>query len=364
MKTNGSQSRIRVLIVDDSLTSRRLHQHIVESDNRFELAGMASDGMSALEMIRTLQPDVVSMDVQMPALDGIEATRLIMQQHPVPILIVSSLYDPSQKELAIRAMAAGAVYIMPKPYGPGHEQYARTSAHYLRMLKNMAGVKVVRRRASNESPAEQSNPVKNKIPLPAASTFDVAGFPDKIVVIGASAGGPDALRIILEEVKPGFRFPIVVVQHIDENFTETFRDWLQTHSDLPVLIAKDGQPLHASKVYLAAGGKHLQFKDRTHLQLSDKPDYKGHKPAVRFLFESARRTFGSDTVAVLLSGMGDDGAEEMLGLKKSGAVTMAQDESSSLVFGMPGVAVKNGGVQFVGTPQQIAQRLIELHTRT
>lgn len=364
MTQKHAQDRIRVLIVDDSLTSRRLHQRIIESDSRFEVAGVASDGKSALEMIRLLRPDVVSMDVQMPELDGIEATRLIMQQEPLPILIVSSLYDASQKELAIQAMAAGAVHIIPKPFGPGHAQHERSSALYLRMLKNMAGVKVVRRRTAAGGQHESSPLQKSTGTKPVSVIQEPASNLRKVVIIGASAGGPEALRIILNHFDSSFPYPIVIVQHIDENFTETYRLWLQTHSVLPIVIAQHEEQLKAAQVYLAPGGKHLRLKDRNQLILTDQPDYKGHKPAVGQLFDSAMQTFGSDTIAVLLSGMGDDGADELVALRKAGAITLVQNEESCLVFGMPGTAVKKGGAQFIGAPLQIAQRIAEMYTTT
>ena len=359
MSASGTTARIRVLIVDDSFTSRRLHERILASDPRFEVAGMASNGKAAIEMIRNLEPDVVSMDVQMPDMDGIEATRLIMQHAPVPIVIVSSLYDATQKELAIQAMAAGAVHIMPKPLGPGHDQYARSSERYLRMLKNMSEVRVVRRRTKGSQPPMASD--KRAYDVQASKAGPAVWQSQKrIVVIGASAGGPEALRIILNSFDSSFKFPVVVVQHIDENFSETFREWLQTHSLIPVVLAKDGMQLQPAHVYLAPGGKHLSFKNSAHLILTDEPAYKGHKPSVSQLFKSAKAFFGNQTVAVLLSGMGDDGAEEMLALKNCGATTLAQDEASCLVFGMPGAAVKNGGTQMVGPPERIAQKILEL----
>ncbi|MCC5932801.1 MAG: chemotaxis-specific protein-glutamate methyltransferase CheB [Balneolales bacterium] len=357
MNSSAAATKIRVLIVDDSITSRKLHQRIIESDPGFEVAGMANDGQTALKMIRELRPDVVSMDIHMPVMDGIEATLLIMQQEPVPILIVSSLYNDSEKELAVRAMAAGAVYIMPKPNGPGHENYGRSSALYLRMLRNMAGVKVVRRKSA----APKAVPRTEK--LSPAEVSHTKAFGDefrKIVVIGASAGGPEALRSVLGGIPESFPFPILVVQHIHEQFTDTYRKWLGTHTALNVLTAEKDQKMSAGTVYIAPGGTHLELKSRTHLTLTAKDAHQGHRPSVSVLFESAERIFGSDTLAVMLSGMGRDGADEMIALKRAGALTLVQNEESCLVFGMPGSVVSKGGATLVLPPELIAGKLNEL----
>ncbi len=347
--------KIRVLVVDDSWVSQKLYRKILLDDGRFELLPIAANGRQAIEFVEEYHPDVVSMDVNMPVMDGIQATRLIMQVSPVPIVIVSSLYNPSEQEMAMEVLEAGAVSIMPKPNGPGHPAHLSTSRRYLNLLKSMSEVKVVRRRLYH----------KKEVPLPVAVDHIVMprhnhqkGY--KILVIGASAGGPESVKTILSALTPAFPLPVMIVQHIDPHFTEGFRLWLQSYSGIPVMLADSNQSLLPGHAYLAPGSKHLIIKHEGMATLSDAPPEKGHKPSVAHLFRSAGLVYGDNTIAVILSGMGSDGAAALKVLRDLGALTFAQNESSCLVYGMPGEAVRMGAASGILPPQDIVMEIMNI----
>ena len=351
---NVSENKIRVLVVDDSLVSRKLHQKMIADDLRFEVVDTARDGREAVKKVSEHKPDVVSMDVNMPHLNGIEATREIMNTFPVPIIIVSSLYNENEKQLAMEAAAAGAVYIMPKPHGMGHPGFEKDKKKYLRMLKNMAGVKVVSRRGHQSSAIQhkQDKSVKESI----------TSVKREIILMGASAGGPQALKSIIATLPAGFPLPILLVQHLDQNFTESFKTWMESFSKLPVIVPEDGEAIQGGRIYLAPGGKNMVLKAKGRITITDHPLDKAAKPSVSALFNSAEPFYKEKAVATLLSGMGRDGAREMRVLKDSGAYTIAQEKHSCLVFGMPGEAVNINAAKAILTPGEIAvefNKLIE-----
>lgn len=348
--------KIKVLIVDDSLVSQRLYKNIIAKDNRLEIIGVASNGQEAIAFLQKNKPDVISMDLNMPVMDGMEATRQIMQFYPLPIVIASNLYDPTQQEMAIEVLEAGAVSILPKPAGPGHPDHNMSVSRYLRMLKSMAEVKVVRRRPyyGNKQGKWKTN---NNI------NTDFLSFKHnkyKLLTIGASAGGPEGVKTILAALKPGFPLPVLIVQHIDNHFSEGYRIWLQSHTKLPVIFPVKNQHLLPGHIYLAPGGAHLIIKSKGVATLNDDVPVRGHKPSIGYLFRSAAKVYGADVIAVILSGMGNDGAEDLKKLKDLGALTFAQDEATCLVFGMPGEAVRLGGAVRVLPPADIVKQIIDL----
>ncbi len=348
------REKIKVLIVDDSYVSQKLHRHIIESDGDFEIAGIASNGREAIALAEKLQPHVISMDLKMPFMDGMEATRFIMQTNPVPIVVVTSLYDPTNQKLAMEVLEAGAVIIMPKPYGYGHSDYNRAAGKYLRMLKSMSEVKVVRRRPNRFRLSSSEKIVKNQV-ISQLTRNDY-----QLLVIGASAGGPEGLKTILAALKPGFPIPVLIVQHIDRHFTEGYRLWLQSCTKISVLTANEDQILLPGHAYLAPGDRHLIVKSNAFATLSDDDPVRGHRPSVGPLFSSAGDVYGDKVIAVILSGMGSDGVHEMKRLRELGALTIAQNKASSLVFGMPGEAVRLGAVSYTLSPEEITKLLLKI----
>lgn len=350
--------KIKVLIVDDSIVSQKLYQRLLGSDSRFEVVGIAGNGQQAIEYVARFKPDVVSMDINMPLMDGVEATRQIMQQTPVPITIVSSLYNPEEVEIAMKVLEAGAVNIISKPNGPGHPKFESDSRQYLDMLRMMSEVKVVRRRAASQfSTTKPSGNVSLEFPPSANAEKDYG-----IVVIGASAGGPEALKSLLGTFTPGFPLPILIVQHIDPNFAEGYRAWLQSNVYIPVMAAEKNQKIKPGFAYIAPGDFHLEIIAEGVITLTSGPPVKGLRPAVANLFRSAANIYGKRSIAIILSGMGADGAAEITLLRSKGAMTFAQNEASCLVFGMPGEAIKSGGIVSVLPPVEIAKSIENLLT--
>ena len=343
--------KIRVLLVDDSLVTRRLFAHLLGSVPDFELVGEAGDGEQAIAMVDKLRPDVVSMDIEMPRINGIEATRQIMEKFPVPVVIVSSLYSPGETGLAMEVLAAGAVAVIPKPAGPGNADHQKHAAQYLRTMRAMAGVKVVRRKAKSIALPDQSG------------TDDQQALPKGnygLVVIGASAGGPEVVRKILNQLPADFPLPVAIVQHIDSNFALGFAQWLASTAKIRIEMLTGDAPLKPGHVYLSIRPLHLVVKSLHTIGLSDHDAVNGLKPSVASLFKSAGEVFGGRLIAVMLSGMGSDGAAEMYQLRQLGAYNIIQDEPSCLVYGMPGEAARLGAHHVALPPDKIASHIMNL----
>ncbi|MGD0584883.1 MAG: chemotaxis-specific protein-glutamate methyltransferase CheB [Oryzomonas sp.] len=346
--TSPKIPKIRVLIVDDSAGMRMMLERIFNDDPACEVAGTAGNGDEALAAVQRLAPDVVTMDINMPGMDGLEATRRIMEVHPTPIVIVSGNLDAEEVLSSFRAMEAGALLALPKPRGvtyPGHEA---DIALLLGKVKLMAGVKVVRRwpRSGKKIPP----------PLCLIAPIQVNAAP-RIVALGASTGGPVVINTILSSLPRDFPLPLMVVQHMAPGFISGFVDWLNISSRLPVRVARHEEQILPGYVYVATEGLHMEAAFGGRIRLSGNNPENGQRPSVSALFRSVAEVYGSNAVAILLTGMGDDGAQEMKLLKDRGAVTMAQDRESSVIFGMPGEAVKLGAADYVLPPDRIAATL-------
>ena len=350
-----SSKKIKILIVEDTLVTRKLLEALVKSDERFELAGLVENGKQACEFVKTFNPDVVSMDILMPIMDGVEATRKIMQEYPVPIVIVSSFYQSSQIEMSMRVLEAGAVTILPRPYGPGHSKYLQSARQYLNTLQLMSEVKVVRRKKEDNSKSIQ-NPIKSAQPV----NNNIVRQDYKVLAIGASAGGPEGLTTILSGLPEDFPLPVFIVQHIDTHFADGFAAWLNTSSKLPVTIAVNGEKTVPGHVYLPPGDHHLTVNANGKIATIRNSSGKGLCPSVDVLFKSIAEVYGKNSIAVILSGMGKDGAAELKHLYDLGAYTIAQEEMSCLVYGMPGEAVRIGAACTILPPKDIVAEIIKV----
>lgn len=329
--------RIKVLIADDSAVVRALLVHLLEGDTTLEVVGAVEDGQAALDFILegTDLPDVVLMDIHMPRMDGFEATRRIMETRALPIVICTAQVNPKELQIAFRVMEAGAVACVEKPVSPEHPDFERHANHLLQTLRLMSEVKVVRRWPRANGTTQSTAVRASSATVPSIRALQAA----PIVAIGASTGGPPVLQMILSQLPKDFAAPIVIVQHITPGFLTGLVEWLNQTTGLSVHVAAHGMPLEASRVYIAPDDFHLCVNGRR-AALSREPPENGIRPSVSCLFRSLAATATPATIAVLLTGMGKDGAAELRQLRDRGAWTIAQDRESSVVHGMPGEAIQ------------------------
>jgi two-component system chemotaxis response regulator CheB len=346
---------IKVLVVEDSPVVRDLLVYILGSDPGIQVVGSAHNGEEAIDAVKRFQPDVITMDIHMPKMDGLEATRRIMETDPKPIVIVSGSTDPHENTMTFRAMEAGALAVLMRPNGIGHPDYEATARELVQTVKLMSEVKVVRR-----WPQTRRGPVSP--PAAQALSGKVARITGKIKVIamGASTGGPPVLQTILAMLPKGFPLPVLIVQHMASGFVTSFAEWLAQSSGLPVHVATHGEIMLPGHVYIAPDECQMKVDHGGKIVLTKDDPENGLRPSVSYLFRSLAAVYGGDAAAGLLTGMGRDGAEELRLLKEKGAVTFAQDKDSSVVHGMPGEAIKLDAATFVLPPDKIAAVLANL----
>jgi two-component system chemotaxis response regulator CheB len=340
---------IRVLIVDDSATARALLAAILTSDAEIQVVGEACNGAEAVELTRTLRPDVITMDLRMPVMDGFEATKEIMIAVPTPIVIVTASFAAREMDITMNALRAGAVSAVQKPPGSGSPAFDEAARELLTTVKAMALVKVVR----------HWRPTRAAGPVP-ARTEPRSGVRGKVVAVATSTGGPAALHHLLSQLPAEFPVSILVVQHITPGFAAGLATWLNQASPFHVKIAQEGESLAPATVYLAPDGRHLGVTSHHRVALSDAPPVGGFRPSGTLLFESVARVFGPATVAVILTGMGEDGVEGLRAVRQAGGTIIAQDEKTSVVFGMPAAAIAAGLADLVLPLEILPARLAEL----
>jgi two-component system chemotaxis response regulator CheB len=336
--TVGHERPIRVLVADDSELFRELLVRVIAADPAFDVVAVAADGNAAASLSRSVRPDVITMDLNMPDTDGFSGIARIMAETPTPILVLTGT---PEEAVGFRALSLGALDILEKPQANTDlDDYGHLLRSRLRLL---AGVKVIRHLRGLRGDRKGSAP-------------RAAARPE-LVVVGASLGGPRALATLLRGLPASFPVPIAVVQHIADGFTEGLASWLGTESRLVVLEAVDGAPLRPGRVLVAPTGRHLLVAEGV-ARLSDAPPVDTFKPSVTPLFLSAARAYGARACGVLLTGMGRDGADGLRKIKE--APTIAQDEATSAVFGMPRAAIELGAVDRVLPIDEIPRALLEL----
>ena len=343
--------RIKVMIVEDSPTQSLLLEEIINADPRLQVVAVAGSAEKALRVMARVRPDVVSMDIQLPKMDGYQATRQIMQDYPLPIVVVSSSVGGKDAEISMNSLRAGALAVVKKPPGPGEPEHHTLAARMCEQLVIMSDVRVVRQRGNQ--------PRKRKVPLSRPPVEPVVLRESSLVGIVASTGGPPALVSLLEKLPSDYPHPILIVQHMNEAFLPGFIDWLDGRCALRVKPALDGELPCRGKVYVAPGGYHLEVGPNS-LKLNDSHPVSFQCPSGTVLFRSLAREAGPEGVGILLTGMGDDGAEGLLELKRRGGHTIVEDRSTATVYGMPRAAQELGAATEVLPLPDIARRLLEL----
>jgi two-component system chemotaxis response regulator CheB len=335
---------IRVLVVEDSPTARQLLLHILGFDPAIEVVGCAEDGEQAVAMAASKRPNVITMDLHLPRLSGLDAIRIIMETTPTPIVVVSSNLVTAEVDAGVRALAAGALAAVPRPEGWQGPQHAAGARRLVETVKLMAEVKVVRR-----WPAAHDQ----KAPPPAPAPHGRM----RVVAIGASTGGPAALQSLLAQLPPTFPAPVLIVQHMAPGFIQGFARWLADATGFPVRVAEQSQLAVPGAAYVAPDDCHLGIDPQGRLVLTACPPERGMRPAISYLFRSVTQFYRADAVGVLLSGMGTDGAAALGAMREAGAVTFVQSRASAAVNGMPGEAVRLGAASWVLDPVEIGRSL-------
>jgi len=349
-----SKPRIRVLVVDDSAVVRQTLTEILSSDPAIEVIGTAGDPFVAADRIREQVPDVITLDIEMPRMDGLTFLRQIMTQHPIPVVICSSLADDGAQS-TVKALEYGAVDIIAKPR-MGTKQFLEDSRITLCEAVKAAA-------ASHPRPYRPGRTVEPKLTADAvlsAPTGAMLETTEKIVAIGASTGGTEALRTLLEAL-PADTPGIVIVQHMPELFTHAFASRLDGLCSITVKEAEPNDTVIRGRALIAPGNHHMLLKRsgaRYYVDIKEGPLVCRHRPSVDVLFRSAARYAGKNAVGVILTGMGDDGARGMLEMKQAGATTIAQDEETCVVFGMPKEAIKHGAVDKILPLQSVAGAIL------
>jgi Chemotaxis response regulator containing a CheY-like receiver domain and a methylesterase domain len=355
---------IRVLVAEDSYAARLLIVSLLESDPEIDVVGEVSDGEAAVRETKRLQPDVVTMDIQMPILDGLAATARIMNERPVPIVVVSSTVDPRDVASTFDAIKAGALSALAKPGSGTDARSMEDRALFTSTIKAMARVKVVRRWSSaldlvGDPPQQQDTPARSPRsdhPVASATKSALAGpsragpsAPISLVAIAASTGGPTALQTVLSCLPSDFPVPIVVVQHIARGFLDGFAQWLDSECALGVRVARGDEMLQPGTVYVAPDDAHLGVSASRRTTMLHTAPVNGFRPSASVLFESAATTYGAGVACAILTGMGSDGVSGLRRVRARDGYIIAQNEATSLIYGMPGEAV-NAGVVDVSLP--------------
>jgi two-component system chemotaxis response regulator CheB len=356
---------IRVLVADDSRAFRAILRTILARSPEIEVVGEAADGHEAVSQVLALRPDVVTMDVRMPGKDGLEAIDEIMHRRPTPVVVVSAEAGPEKQEVSFRALELGAVEVLAKPRADAPGRFEREAEEIRMAVRAVAGLKLVTRHRRHEVKGERPEPrraeVRRPPPLPPQGPGPavVPGSAPKVIAIAASTGGPAALAKILSELPAGFPIPILAVQHIAEGFEGGLVHWLSGESEIKVKIAEQGEPLRPATFYIAPSGSHLGATGGA-VQLLGGDPVRGFRPSGTVLFRALAGEYGGNAAGLVLSGMGDDGAEGLKLLRERGAWTAAQGPQSSVVYGMPRVALEKGAAALTLELDEIAGALVKL----
>ena len=341
---------IRVLVAEDSPSIRELLIYILSTDPELKVVGTAENGKEAVDAVIRLKPDIVTMDIHMPIMDGFEATRQIMETQPTPIVIVSGSTSVGEISKSFRTIEVGALAIISRPYGLGNQLHTASAKELVQTVKLMAGVKVVRHWPKHQVKTEP-------LPLPGLIT-DRLTTGIEVVAMGGSTGATNVFQTILRGLPGDLPVPVLVVQHMAIGFLKGFSEWLNDTTSFPTSIALHGESLLPGHAYLAPEGFHMGIDNNRRVVYGKGDSENGAIHSVSYLFRSVALCFGNQSIGILLSGMGQDGARELKTMRDSGALTIAQNKESCVVFGMPGAAVDLGAAELVLSPEMIAPVIV------
>jgi two-component system chemotaxis response regulator CheB len=335
---------IRVLVADDSSMGRQQVVAALRFDPAMEIVGEARNGAEAVELVLQLRPDVVVMNILLPGTSGLEATKTIMVERPTPIVILSDRENRADVELSMHALRAGALAVSPTPRSWDADKGHPAVREFLATVKSMSQVKLVRRWKER----------------PSTAAGRLAGTKPLVVAVAASTGGPPALQRLLSDLPSDFPLPIMAVQHIAAGFVGGLVDWLNSAVALQVKLAQQGEPLAARTLYIAPDGRHLGVTPEGRVLLAASAPICGFRPSADYLLDSVARSFGRRAIAVMLTGMGQDGVDGLRTVRTAGGAVLVQDEATSAVFGMPRAAIEAGLADVILPLPQIAPRLVAL----
>lgn len=347
----GVNGPIRVLVVDDSPLVRQILGRLLEADPAVRVIGYAADGKEAVEKTFQLRPNLITMDIRMPGMDGLEATEKIMAYRPTPILIITSARDRRGIQVAMEALAAGALEVVEKPTILPDDSWEALGAPLVEKVKLLAGVKVITHLRGRSR-------LLTGRPRP-----DERERAQRVVGIGVSTGGPGVLAMILGALPADFPLAVLIVQHISEGFVAGLVDWLSGQVRLPIRLAREGDQVRPGLVLMAPEGVHLIVEQGGRAHLGRALPVGGHRPSADVLFHSLADVYGEAAVGILLTGMGRDGADGLRAVRSAGGYTIVQDEESCAVFGMPKAAIEIDAAQDILPPTGIAERLMQLALR-
>jgi len=340
---------IRVLIVDDSKVVQEFLYHVLSSDPEIQIVGVANSGEEAIEMVRMNEPDVITMDIHMPGIDGYETTRKIMEVSPTPIVIVSGSLTIKEEANIFRSLEAGALAVVQRPAGIGNPESALSQRELIKTVKLMSKVKITRLFPPGRKPQiEQTEPSAFVQP------FENYLKRIQVIAIGASTGGPIILQRILSRLPEDLPVPVLIVQHIAAGFGRPLIEWLSFTSGIKLKLAIDGESILAGTGYIAPDHFHMEITNDRKIRLNSKGPENVAKPSINSLFHSVALSYGMNALGVLLTGIGSDGTEELKFMKEKGGLTLVQDEASSTVYDLPREALRIGAADLSFSPERIA----------
>ncbi len=352
--------KVRVLVVDDSAFMRKVISDIINADPGLEVIEKARDGADAIKKIRELQPDVVTMDIEMPGMDGLSALAQIMKENPVPIIMLSSL-TKAGAEQTVQALNLGAVDFIPKPSGQISLDIDKVKDEILGKIKIVAGTKKKLKNYNSITPPIDYQVTKTDKILDSSRSLQ------NLVVIGTSTGGPKALHQVIPKLPSSLNAAVLVVQHMPPGFTKSLAERLDSISNIRVKEAENNEPIIPGCAYIAPGDYHLTIKNKLnvnkkefYISLNQSPPFGGHRPSVDVMFNSVFEEFDKRIIAVVMTGMGSDGAEGLAKIKDKGGFTIAEHQSSCIVYGMPRAAVETGKVDKIAPLTSISDEIMRL----